>query len=168
MPDTPAISKTLRQRKRRRWLFRGIALLCGLLFALVVAEVATRMLGEHDADGNFFFKRKAVGGIHPQVAWVSCAALPSSRYYKLAQKYLPLGAGSVFTLGLKGGYAAGVKMVESCELLSHLVKSGRIYQALVFTRTKHGADRLARQLEIDGISAVAIHGNKSQASACAR
>jgi ATP-dependent RNA helicase RhlE len=48
------------------------------------------------------------------------------------------------------------------ELLSHLVTSGRIYQALVFTRTKHGADRLARQLEMDGISALAIHGNKSQ------
>jgi ATP-dependent RNA helicase RhlE len=47
-------------------------------------------------------------------------------------------------------------------LLSHLVRSGRIYQALVFTRTKHGADRLAQQLGIDGISAVAIHGNKSQ------
>jgi len=48
------------------------------------------------------------------------------------------------------------------ELLSQLVKSGRIYQALVFTRTKHGADRLAQQLTRDGISAVAIHGNKSQ------
>jgi ATP-dependent RNA helicase RhlE len=48
------------------------------------------------------------------------------------------------------------------ELLSKLVKEGRIYQALVFTRTKHGADRLAHQLELDGITAVAIHGNKSQ------
>ncbi len=48
------------------------------------------------------------------------------------------------------------------ELLSQLVKSGRIYQALVFTRTKHGADRLAEQLGQDGITAVAIHGNKSQ------
>ena len=48
------------------------------------------------------------------------------------------------------------------ELLSHLVTSGRVYQALVFTRTKHGADRLARQLEQDGITALAIHGNKSQ------
>ncbi|MDL2335661.1 MAG: DEAD/DEAH box helicase, partial [Chloroflexota bacterium] len=48
------------------------------------------------------------------------------------------------------------------ELLSQLVKSGRIYQALVFTRTKHGADRLAQQLVLDGIGAVAIHGNKSQ------
>jgi ATP-dependent RNA helicase RhlE len=48
------------------------------------------------------------------------------------------------------------------ELLSHLVKSGVIYQALVFTRTKHGANRLALQLERDGIPATAIHGNKSQ------
>jgi len=49
------------------------------------------------------------------------------------------------------------------ELLSHLIKSGRIYSALVFTRTKHGANHLAEQLERDGINAAAIHGNKSQA-----
>jgi ATP-dependent RNA helicase RhlE len=48
------------------------------------------------------------------------------------------------------------------ELLSHLIRSGRIDQALVFTRTKHGADRLARQLTQDGIAAAAIHGNRSQ------
>ena len=48
------------------------------------------------------------------------------------------------------------------ELLSHLITTGRIEQALVFTRTKHGANRLAQQLERDGILATAIHGNKSQ------
>jgi ATP-dependent RNA helicase RhlE len=48
------------------------------------------------------------------------------------------------------------------ELLSHLIRTGRIDQALVFTRTKHGASRLATQLEHDGITATAIHGNKSQ------
>jgi ATP-dependent RNA helicase RhlE len=48
------------------------------------------------------------------------------------------------------------------ELLSHLIRSGRIEQALVFTRTKHGANRLAEQLARDGIKATAIHGNKSQ------
>jgi ATP-dependent RNA helicase RhlE len=47
-------------------------------------------------------------------------------------------------------------------LLSHLVKSGDWRQVLVFTRTKHGANRLAQQLERDGIEADAIHGNKSQ------
>ncbi len=48
------------------------------------------------------------------------------------------------------------------ELLSHLIRTGRVDQALVFTRTKHGANRLAEQLERDGIAAAAIHGNKSQ------
>jgi ATP-dependent RNA helicase RhlE len=48
------------------------------------------------------------------------------------------------------------------ELLSQMIRSGRIEQALVFTRTKHGAGRLAEQLERDGINATAIHGDKSQ------
>ena len=48
------------------------------------------------------------------------------------------------------------------ELLSHLVKTNNWQQVLVFTRTKHGANRLAQQLERDGIEADAIHGNKSQ------
>jgi len=48
------------------------------------------------------------------------------------------------------------------ELLSHLIGSRDWRQVLVFTRTKHGANRLAQQLEKDGLSAAAIHGNKSQ------
>lgn len=49
-------------------------------------------------------------------------------------------------------------------LLSHLIRAGDWSQVLVFTRTKHGANRLTRQLEEDGIEAAAIHGNKSQAA----
>ncbi len=48
------------------------------------------------------------------------------------------------------------------ELLTHLIKEGDWQQVLVFTRTKHGANRLSGQLETDGISSAAIHGNKSQ------
>ncbi len=48
------------------------------------------------------------------------------------------------------------------ELLAHLVKANNWQQVLVFTRTKHGANRLAQQLERDGVDADAIHGNKSQ------
>ena len=48
------------------------------------------------------------------------------------------------------------------ELLTHLVRTREIDQALVFTRTKHGANRLAEQLNRDGIATAAIHGNKSQ------
>ena len=48
------------------------------------------------------------------------------------------------------------------KLLSHLIKSGDWHQVLVFTRTKHGANKLVEQLGGDGITAMAIHGNKSQ------
>ena len=48
------------------------------------------------------------------------------------------------------------------ELLSFLIGSNNWRQVLVFTRTKHGANRLAKQLESDGLSAAAIHGNKTQ------
>ena len=47
-------------------------------------------------------------------------------------------------------------------LLTHLIREHNWHQVLVFTRTKHGANRLAEQLDGDGISAMAIHGNKSQ------
>jgi len=47
-------------------------------------------------------------------------------------------------------------------LLAHLIDAGNWHQVLVFTRTKHGANRLAQQLESNGIRSAAIHGNKSQ------
>jgi ATP-dependent RNA helicase RhlE len=50
------------------------------------------------------------------------------------------------------------------EMLTHLIKQHNWFQVLVFTRTKHGANRLAEQLTKDGISALAIHGNKSQSA----
>jgi ATP-dependent RNA helicase RhlE len=50
------------------------------------------------------------------------------------------------------------------QLLSHLIKEHQWFQVLVFTRTKHGANRLAEQLGKDDIPALAIHGNKSQAA----
>ncbi len=48
------------------------------------------------------------------------------------------------------------------ELLAHLIKQHRWFQVLVFTRTKHGANKLSEQLGKEGIAALAIHGNKSQ------
>jgi O-acetylhomoserine (thiol)-lyase len=78
---------------------------------------------------------------HPAVAWVSYAGLPDNPYHKLAQKYLPRGAGSVFTFGVKGGYAAGVKLVESVELLSHLANIGDTRSLII-----HPASTTHRQL----------------------
>lgn len=78
---------------------------------------------------------------HPRVAWVSYAGLPSSPYHALAKKYLPRGAGSVFTFGVKGGFEAGVKLVESCELFSHLANVGDTRSLII-----HPASTTHRQL----------------------
>jgi O-acetylhomoserine (thiol)-lyase len=60
----------------------------------------------------------------PEVAWVSYPGLAGDKYYDLAKKYVPKGAGAVFTFGLKGGYDAGVKLVSNVKLFSHLANIG--------------------------------------------
>ncbi|MET0923213.1 MAG: O-acetylhomoserine aminocarboxypropyltransferase, partial [Xanthobacteraceae bacterium] len=77
----------------------------------------------------------------PQVAWVSYPGLPGDRYHKLAQKYVPKGAGSVFTFGLKGGYDAGVKLVSNVKLFSHLANIGDTRSLII-----HPASTTHRQL----------------------
>lgn len=57
---------------------------------------------------------------HEKVSWVNYPSLPGNKYYELAQKYLPKGAGSIFTFGVKGGLEAGKRFIESLELFSHL------------------------------------------------
>jgi len=57
-----------------------------------------------------------------------------------------------------------VDRTQKHPLLAHLIKSNQWQQVLVFTRTKHGANKLVTQLEKDGITAMAIHGNKSQSA----
>ena len=57
---------------------------------------------------------------HPQVAWVNYPGLKYNKYYELGQKYLPNGAGSIFTFGIKGGLEAGIKFIESLQIFSHL------------------------------------------------
>ncbi len=61
---------------------------------------------------------------HEAVSWVSYAGLEGDDNYAKHQKYMPKGAGSVFTFGLKGGHAAGVKLIESMKLFSHVANIG--------------------------------------------
>ena len=63
-------------------------------------------------------------GEHSSVDWVNYPGLPSSKYYKLAQKYLPNGAGSLVTFGIRGGYEAGRKLINSLKLFSLLANIG--------------------------------------------
>jgi O-acetylhomoserine (thiol)-lyase len=78
---------------------------------------------------------------HPQVAWVNYAGLPANPCHALAKKICPKGAGSVFTFGLKGGYEAGVQLVSSVRLLSHLANIGDVRSLII-----HPASTTHRQL----------------------
>ena len=64
-----------------------------------------------------------------------------SPYHALARKYTPKGAGAVFTFGVKGGYEMGVKVVERCELISHLANIGDTRSLIL-----HPASTTHRQL----------------------
>jgi len=76
---------------------------------------------------------------HRRVAWVSYAGLKQSPFHELARKYLPKGAGAVFTFGVKGGYEAGIKLVESVRLFSHLANIGDTRSLILHpASTTHG------------------------------
>ena len=75
------------------------------------------------------------------MAWVSYAGLPGDHYHALAKKYVPKGAGAVFTFGLKGGYEAGVKLVSNVKLFSHLANIGDTRSLII-----HPASTTHRQL----------------------
>ena len=79
---------------------------------------------------------------HDQVSWVSYAGLPDSPYHELAKRICAGGAGAVFTFGLKGGYDAGVKLVNAVELFSHLANVGDTRSLII-----HPASTTHRQLE---------------------
>ncbi|AWU94012.1 O-acetylhomoserine aminocarboxypropyltransferase [Azospirillum ramasamyi] len=81
---------------------------------------------------------------HPAAGWVSYAGLESSKYHALARKYLPRGAGAVLTFGVKGGFEAGVKVVESVELFSHLANIGDARSLII-----HPSSTTHRQLSAE-------------------
>ena len=61
---------------------------------------------------------------HDRVAWVNYPGLPTGRYYALAQRYLPRGAGGILTFGIHGGLQAGSRFIEALQLFSHLANVG--------------------------------------------
>tara|TARA_R110002072_G_scaffold163399_1_gene316027 strand:- start:875 stop:2161 length:1287 start_codon:yes stop_codon:yes gene_type:complete len=82
---------------------------------------------------------------HDNVAWVSYAGLEGDAYHDLQQKYMPKGGGAVMTFGLKGGYDAGVKMVESVQLFKHLANIGDTRSLII-----HPSSTTHRQLDEAG------------------
>ncbi len=78
---------------------------------------------------------------HPKVDWVEYSGLEDHHNHALQQRYSPKGAGAVFTFGVKGGYEAGVKFVESREIISHLANIGDTRTLVI-----HPASTTHRQL----------------------
>jgi len=76
-----------------------------------------------------------------RVAWVNYAGLEDNPHYGLHRTYCPKGAGAVFTFGVKGGYEAGVAMVNSVQLFSHLANIGDTRSLII-----HPASTTHRQL----------------------
>jgi O-acetylhomoserine (thiol)-lyase len=76
-----------------------------------------------------------------RVAWVNYAGLPDDPSYNLHRTYCPKGAGAVFTFGLKGGYEAGIALVNSVKLFSHLANVGDTRSLII-----HPASTTHRQL----------------------
>ena len=75
---------------------------------------------------------------------VTYAGLPSSPYRERAERIVPKGAGALFTVGVKGGYDACVKLVESLKLFSHVANLGDTRSLII-----HPASTTHRQLEED-------------------
>jgi O-acetylhomoserine (thiol)-lyase len=88
---------------------------------------------------------------HPGVEWVRYSGLPSSPYRRLVEKYLPRGAGAVFSFGIKGGRAAGQRFIEALNLFSHLANVGDAKSLVI-----HPASTTHRQLSEEELVAAGV------------
>jgi O-acetylhomoserine (thiol)-lyase len=86
-----------------------------------------------------------------RVAYVNFSGLPSHPHFERAQKYLPLGPGSVFSFGVKGGRAAGQKFIESLQLASHLANVGDSRTLVIHPGSTTHQQLSPEQLESAGV-----------------
>jgi len=90
----------------------------------------------------------------PRVSWVAHADLDDSPYRSLAAKYLPRGAGAIFTFGVKGGREAGQSFIEKLELISHLANVGDARTLVI-----HPASTTHQQLTEEQLEAAGVGGD---------
>jgi len=89
----------------------------------------------------------------PRVSWVAHADLPDSPYHDLAGKYLPNGAGAIFTFGVEGGRKAGQRFIESLEMISHLANVGDARTLVIHPASTTHQQLTDEQLEAAGVGA---------------
>lgn len=132
-----------------------------MAYAIAVRVISLRDLGPSLSPTNAFHILQGVETLHLRmqrhvenalkvasflqasdaVSWVNYSGLPDDAGHKRAQKYAPKGSGAVFTFGLKGGFEAGVKLVENVKLFSHLANIGDVRSLII-----HPASTTHRQL----------------------
>ena len=88
---------------------------------------------------------------HPGVEWVNYPGLESSRYYTRAKKYLPTGQSSLLTFGIKGGYDAGKKLIDSLQLFSLVANIGDAKSLVI-----HPASTTHQQLSVEEQAATGV------------
>lgn len=88
---------------------------------------------------------------HPAVTWVNYPGLPDSPSRELAERYLPLGAGSMVTFGIRGGRDAGERFIAACELASHLANVGDAKTLVI-----HPASTTHRRLDEEALAASGV------------
>ncbi len=89
---------------------------------------------------------------HPLVSWVNYPGLPSHPGYKLAQKYLPKGCGSILGFGIKGGRAAARKFIEAVKLASHLANIGDAKTLVIHPASTTHSQQTPEELKAAGIT----------------
>jgi O-acetylhomoserine (thiol)-lyase len=87
-----------------------------------------------------------------EVAWINYAELDTSPYHALARKYLPDGAGSIFTFGLRGGREAGRAFIEALELWSHLANVGDAKSLVIHPASTTHQQLTEAELTVSGVS----------------
>ena len=85
---------------------------------------------------------------HPGVEWVNYPGLPSSKFYARAQKYMPNGQSALVTFGIKGGYEAGKKLIDTVKLFSHVANIGDSKSLIIHpASTTHSQLTVAEQAD---------------------
>lgn len=89
---------------------------------------------------------------HPQVVWVNYPSLEGDKYYDLAQKYFPQGAGSIFTFGIKGGVEAGIKFINSLEIFSMLANVADVKSLVIHPASTTHSQLSEEELKVAGVT----------------
>ena len=121
--------------------FNAFLLLQGL-------ETLSLRMDRHVANAEALARHLAA---HPGVAWVDYPGLPDSPERERVAAYLPRGAGAVVTFGVRGGREAGRRLIEACELCSHLANVGDAKTLII-----HPASTTHRRLDEEGLVAAGV------------